>query len=221
LKIKDEAALGDEYFANREIDKPIVLWWTPFTQDKGSMKRCGARNHTCFITNVRKYATRDETRAFLFYGTDFALHDLPLPRNTKQHEWGLIHEESPKNNYLFSFEPIMRLFNHTATFKRQSDMPLVTQYLDSVWHLESRQFLVPTAEKNRLQKEEGLAPIAYIQSDCVTPSDRDVYVKALMGHIKVDSYGSCLHNKDLPVKYMTFLFHSCFFFNLLYTFFFF
>jgi hypothetical protein len=25
----------------------------------------------------------------------------------------------------------------------------------------------------------------------------------------------------LPVKYMTFLFHSCFFFNLLYTFFFF
>ena len=34
----------------------------------------------------------------------------------------------------------------------------------------------------------------------VTPSDRDIYVKALMEHIKVDSYGSCLHNKDLPEK---------------------
>jgi hypothetical protein len=34
--------------------------------------------------------------------------------------------------------------------------------------------------------------------DCVTPSDRDIYVKALMSHIKVDSYGKCLNNKKLP-----------------------
>ena len=99
---------------------------------------------------------------------------------------------------LFSFGDIMSMFNHTATFKRQSDLTLITQYLSSIEDLESKKYLVPTREKNRLQKELGLAPVAYIQSDCVTPSDRDIYVAELMKHIKVDSYGSCLHNKDLP-----------------------
>jgi alpha-1,3-fucosyltransferase 10 len=193
--------MGDEYFKDKDLrGVPALIWWTPFTQDKGSFKRCGEYyNRTCFVTNIRKYKDRNETKAFLFYGTDFALHDLPLPRK-ENHEWGLLHEESPKNNYLFSFEPIMKLFNHTATFKRQSDMPLITQYLDSIEKLESREFLVSTEDKNRFQKEENLAPVAYIQSDCITPSDRDIYVKALMKHIKVDSYGACLHNKDLPQK---------------------
>jgi hypothetical protein len=94
----------------------------------------------------------------------------------------------------------MELFNHTATFKRQSDLPLVTQYLSSIEDIEDRRYLVATTEKNRLQREAGLAPIAYIQSDCVCPSDRDVYVAELMKHIRVDSYGKCLHNKDLPSK---------------------
>ena len=92
----------------------------------------------------------------------------------------------------------MKMFNHTATFKRQSDMTLITQFLTSIEDLESKKYLMPTAEKNRLQKEKGLAPIIYVQSDCVTPSERDIYVKALMKFIKIDSYGSCLHNKDLP-----------------------
>lgn len=92
----------------------------------------------------------------------------------------------------------MEMFNHTATFKRQSDVPLITQYLTSIEDIESRQYLVSTEEKNRLQREEDLASIAYIQSDCTCPSDRDVYVRELMKYVKVDSYGKCLHNKDLP-----------------------
>ena len=178
---------------------PLILWWTPFTQDVGHFKKCGGKKKNCFFTNIRKYKDRNETKGLLFYGTDFSLHDLPLPRKD-YHEWGLLHEESPKNNYLFSFELILKLFNHTSTFKRQSDQPLVTQYLTSIDDLENRTYLVSTEDKNRYQKEEGLAPIAYIQSDCITPSDRDIYVKALMKHIKVDSYGRCLHNKDLPEK---------------------
>uniref|UniRef100_A0A671S7W4 Fucosyltransferase n=1 Tax=Sinocyclocheilus anshuiensis TaxID=1608454 RepID=A0A671S7W4_9TELE len=35
-------------------------------------------------------------------------------------------------------------------------------------------------------------------SDCDPPSDRDVYIQGLVQHIQVDSYGQCLHNKDLP-----------------------
>lgn len=40
----------------------------------------------------------------------------------------------------------------------------------------------------------------YVQSDCDPPSDRDSYVRELMTHIEVDSYGECLRNKDLPQK---------------------
>lgn len=89
------------------------------------------------------------------------MQDLPLPR-LKDEEWSLMHEESPKNNYLFSFEKLMKQFNHTATFKRQSDLTLITQYLTSIEDLESDQYLISTKEKNRLQLEEDLAPIAYV-----------------------------------------------------------
>ena len=55
-------------------------------------------------------------QGLLFYGTDFETADLPLPRSTHQ-EWGLLHEESPKNNYLFSHKEIVEMFNHTSTFR--------------------------------------------------------------------------------------------------------
>lgn len=61
-------------------------------------------------------------------------------------------------------------------------------------------YFVTTEEKNRLQKHENLALIMYIQSDCSTPTDRDSYVVELARHISIDSYGECLHNKDLPLQ---------------------
>ena len=58
--------------------------------------------------------------------------------------------------------------------------------------------MVPLKEKNRLIQEENLGLVAYVQSSCDTPSGRDDYVKELMKYIPIDSYGYCLHNKDLP-----------------------
>lgn len=55
---------------------------------------------------------------------------------------------------------------------------------------------MPLAQKNHLR--HTLAPVVYVQSDCDPPSDRDSYVRELMKHIQVDSYGQCLHNRDLP-----------------------
>lgn len=62
--------------------------------------------------------------------------------------------------------------------------------------LTSPAHLVSLEKKNKLRKT--LAPVVYVQSDCDPPSDRDVYVWELMKYIQVDSYGQCLHNKDLP-----------------------
>lgn len=38
----------------------------------------------------------------------------------------------------------------------------------------------------------------YVQRDCYTPSDREHYVKELMKHVAIDSYGPCLNNKKMP-----------------------
>lgn len=194
----------EHYFARHNVSVPILVWWTPFTYDTGSFTRCANQKQSCFISNIRKYRDNADFSAFLFYGTDFHLYDLPLPR--REHEqWSLLHEESPKNNFLFSFESIMAMFNHTATFKRHSDLPLTTQWLQSIDDLFDSTHLVDVREKNRYQTEEQLAPVIYLHSDCNTPSDRDLYIKELMKFIPIDSYGTCLHNKDLPPRSTTLL----------------
>jgi alpha-1,3-fucosyltransferase 10 len=198
----DIQSKDEHYFTRQAINVPILVWWTPFTYDTGSYTRCGQSSASCFISNIRKYRDHENFSTFLFYGTDFHLYDLPLPR-TIDEQWSLLHEESPKNNFLFSFPSIMNMFNHTATFKRQSDLPLTTQWLQSIDDLLDRTYLIDVEEKHRLQIDDDLAPIIYIQSDCNTPSDRDIYIKELMKFIRIDSYGSCLHNRDLPAKYRT------------------
>ncbi|XP_025905757.1 alpha-(1,3)-fucosyltransferase 10 [Nothoprocta perdicaria] len=172
---------------------PILLWWSPLTGETGRLGQCG--EDVCFFTINRTYQHHQMTRAFLFYGTDFSVDSLPLPRKN-HHDWALFHEESPKNNYKLFHEPTITLFNHTATFSRHSHLPLTTQYLEGVEVLKSLRYMIPLQKKNSLRKR--LAPLVYVQSDCNPPSDRDSYVRELMCHIQVDSYGECLHNRDLP-----------------------
>ncbi|CAG2234553.1 FUT10 [Mytilus edulis] len=131
--------------SNETVTEPIILWWTPFTGDAGSYKKCG--DVKCFFTNNRLYKDHDKLQAFIFYGTDFKPFDLPVPRKPN-HDWGLLHEESPKNNYLFSHEEIMELFNYTSTFRRESSYPISTQYVDSIKWLEDQTYIVP------VQREE-------------------------------------------------------------------
>ncbi|KAM9043242.1 GDP-fucose protein O-fucosyltransferase 3 isoform 4-T12 [Megaptera novaeangliae] len=172
---------------------PIMLWWSPLTGENGRLGQCGA--DTCFFTINRTYLHHHRTKAFLFYGTDFNIDSLPLPRKA-HHDWALFHEESPKNNYKLFHQPVITLFNYTATFSRHSHLPLTTQYLEGTEVLKSLRYLVPLQSKNNLRK--SLAPLVYVQSDCDPPSDRDSYVRELMTYIEVDSYGECLRNKALP-----------------------
>ncbi|XP_006013607.1 alpha-(1,3)-fucosyltransferase 10 [Latimeria chalumnae] len=172
---------------------PILLWWSPLTGETGKLGQCGI--DTCFFTINKTYQDHLMTKAFLFYGTDFNIDSLPLPRRPS-HEWALFHEESPKNNYKLFHEATITMFNHTATFSQHSHLPLTTQYLESIEALKSHKYLIPLSRKNDLRQR--IAPLVYVQSDCDPPSDRDSYVRELMKYIVVDSYGDCLHNKDLP-----------------------
>ncbi|XP_076459282.1 GDP-fucose protein O-fucosyltransferase 4-like [Babylonia areolata] len=188
-----------------DSDFPVIVWWSdkgslcPHTDGEPTYAELACPNGaTCYSTTDRdpKLMNDPRTRGFLFYGTDLDPFDLPLPR-LKHHEWALIHEESPLNNYILTHNELLKLINHTSTFRRESDYPLSTQAINNPDFLTIRQ-PVSTAQKNEEKKLRDLASVVYVQSHCDVPSDRDSYVKELMKYIKIDSYGACLHNKDLP-----------------------
>ena len=177
--------------AEEDMPHPIVIWWTPFTGYRRRVRECD--RGSCLFTHSRTEQHNPKTAAFMYYGSDLNWNDLPLPRDPNVF-WALLHEESPKNNWLFAHEDAISLFNLTATCSRSSSYPLTTQYLYSLENI-SAPVKVPTREKSRGQ---GLGLVSFLQSDCNPPSDRDTYVSELMKHVSVDSYGRCLHNKDLP-----------------------
>ncbi|ESO85826.1 hypothetical protein LOTGIDRAFT_195769 [Lottia gigantea] len=183
---------------NRNLQIPLIMWWTkqiyPHTNADLSLVDCG--NVKCYSSFQRKYLSDPRTRGVMFYGTDIEPSDLPLPRYS-HHEWALFHEESPLNNYILSHDVFLKLINHTATFSRHSDFPLTTQNIYHP-HFFTERKPIPLAVKNEKRKKEKLAPILYVQTHCEVPSDRDRYVAELMKYIDIDSYGECLHNKDLP-----------------------
>ncbi|NP_001070642.1 alpha-(1,3)-fucosyltransferase 11 precursor [Danio rerio] len=180
---------------NKEL--PILLWWSSnlFPHFPGDTERVDCAHSSCLVTSNRKVQLYRRTASIIFYGTDFRAYEAPLPRLPHQ-TWALFHEESPMNNYLLSHSVGIRLFNYTATFRRESDYPLTLQWLPSLDYL-----LAPTAislqEKNHW-RQAGLAPVLYMQSHCDVPSDRDRFVQELMKYIEIDSYGKCLNNKPLP-----------------------
>jgi len=134
----------------------------------------------------------------LFYGSSFSPTDLPLPRLAHQ-DWALLHEESPKNNPVFCYDSMISVFNHSATWSRQSSFPLTLLHLQNLFDITDNKFFVPTQDKNKFQVVDQLSPVVYVQSSCDAPSERDSYVQELMNYINIDSYGKCLNNKQLPV----------------------
>jgi hypothetical protein len=115
-----------------KFEHPILIWWNEFSSTSG-MKTCPGENkdYQCYFTSHREYKKHPNTRGIFFYGTQVNPTDLPVPRLDHE-DWALIHEESPKNNPLISQSGMIRMFNHTATFRSESDLPLTFQYLESI-----------------------------------------------------------------------------------------
>ena len=143
----------------------------------------------CLITHSRTESDNPRTEGFIFYGSSMQWTDLPLPRKTS-----LLHDEFPKNNWGIATAEGISLFNLTSTPSSSSSYPLATQYLNDV-----QSFLLPLKTPiKKKSKDDKCLLVMYLQFDCGPLSDRDSYVKELMKHVKVDSYGQCLHNRDLP-----------------------
>ncbi|EFN80054.1 alpha-(1,3)-fucosyltransferase 10 isoform X2 [Harpegnathos saltator] len=172
---------------------PIVLWWTPFGTNN-QVKACGQA--VCYFTHDRAFQNNTQLKSILFYGSNFRVRDLPSWRDNAT-SWGLLHEESPRNNPILVHEEALNLFNYSSTFSRFSNIPLTLLDLPSLDELIGESYFVRIKEKTALMRKQNLAPVLYIQSDCDTASDRDRYVLELMKYIRIDSYGACLNNAQL------------------------
>ncbi|XP_026324974.1 alpha-(1,3)-fucosyltransferase 10-like [Hyposmocoma kahamanoa] len=139
---------------------------------------------------------RNSEGAYLFYASYTNFANMPLPRNPQKVIWAFQHEESPKNVLYFMHERALSLFNYSSTFSRYSDVPYPLHDMMSLRLITSTKYFVRTKAKNRALKE--IAPIIYIQTSCVAPTERDEYVKELMKYQRIDSYGACLNNKPIP-----------------------
>ena len=65
-------------------NEPIILWWTPFTGvEDGESRKCDLGS--CFFTENREYLQDERTKTVMFYGSDFSIDDLPIPR--QNHHW--------------------------------------------------------------------------------------------------------------------------------------
>nr|XP_039267169.1 alpha-(1,3)-fucosyltransferase 11-like isoform X1 [Styela clava] len=174
---------------------PLIVWWYdtifPHVDNGGSVQEIDCGEVKCHSTHHRDMIEQDTLQTILFYGSDFEPTDLPLPKKNN-HMWALLHEESPQNNFILCHKDVLKLFNFSSTFKQHSDYPLTTQHIQSIEYILDRE-PISILEKNEL-RQNGLAPVLYLQSHCDVPSDRDRYVSELMKHIQVDSYGECLNN---------------------------
>lgn len=182
--------------SSSDDDIPVVLWWTPFGNNN-LMKTCG--NAKCYFTHNRAFENNIRLKSILFYGSNLHIHDLPNWRSSSV-SWGLLHEESPRNNPILVHEKTLNLFNYSSTFSRFSDVPLTLLDLFSLEDLIGKSYYVSTKEKSALI-HANYAPLLYIQSDCDTASDRDRYVLELMKYIRIDSYGTCINNARLEDRF--------------------
>ncbi|XP_017071729.2 alpha-(1,3)-fucosyltransferase B isoform X2 [Drosophila eugracilis] len=185
---------GDKIMNYEDSHSPVeLLWWSrDMTWTHDVERKCGI--NTCRITNKR--SRLPQARGVLFYGSNMKTGDFPVPRGNR-HAWALLHEESPRNVPFASNDKFLRHFHFTSTFSRFSTLPLTTQYLPSGQALTSKDYYVSFAGKSKFAYRPSPS-VVFLQSDCDTMTGREDYVKELMKLINIDSFGSCLRNKDLP-----------------------
>ncbi|KAG0236078.1 Alpha-(1,3)-fucosyltransferase 11 [Actinomortierella wolfii] len=144
-----------------------------------------------------------EASSVIFHASMFELDTKDTPplelaiNPTKA--WIMMTEESPKD---FQRDPRWtNVFTHLWSYHLTADFVQTYftagrapySYLSSI--MKKPAFTI--GEKNR-RRREGLAPVAWIASNCKSLNHRQYYVKQLLKYIDVDIYGKCLKNKEWP-----------------------
>ena len=167
-------ALPDGYFR-------ILLWTKYFGGDQWTqlkLKDWNCSHSNCLLTDDRRHLSNSD--AVLFHWRDINNKDLPKEHKPDQ-KWVLYNWESPHYTSEEAIKPLVDDIDWMMTYRRDSDIYVPygsVQKCDRKWNKED---LFDKKSKS----------VAWIVSNCLTPGNREGYVKELATYIDVDIYGYC------------------------------
>lgn len=176
-------------------EKIVILLWTSFfgQVDYLHFPDWGCQDNRCIFTSNRTQLSN--SRAVVFHSAD--IKDIPSNRMSNQ-IWIWHNLESPLNTR--SLIPFDGIFNWTATYRLDSDLP--TPYGK---FRNARPGEVVPLFKNYAANKTKM--VVWMVSNCLTSSGRENYVRELNRHLPVDIFGRCgpltCLPKMSPVCYQT------------------
>jgi hypothetical protein len=181
----------------------IVLWTDPSGFHAGTKSfedyRFDCATGPCSFTKNRSRIYDDSTIGLFAYGA--SINDLPTYR-PHSHTYILYNEESVCTHTILGVPEFLNFFNFTMTLDPSATLPAWPNEAPTDLNTLVKPPLETTAVKSKLMADEGRAAIVYVHSaNCFHEgSGRDYYIEELMKHIKIDSFGTCLKNKEFPFK---------------------
>jgi hypothetical protein len=178
--------------AGEEAAPVVLVAWTTFFGEAGFRADLGPGGTSpcpvrCLLENQRQYVHVAD--GVLFHASDLAWTDLP-PRDVggRAQPWTLVTHESPlTDGWPLAHPTWLRLFDFAMTYRRDADFPMT--YIPQTLVDDVRQPLpVPVARRH------PDVPVAWVASNCHAHNGRQAFVRALMRHVPVHSYGGCLRN---------------------------
>ncbi|GFS96292.1 alpha-(1,3)-fucosyltransferase C [Nephila pilipes] len=165
-----------------------ILLWTKFfgiTNFVPSYSNLGCPLPKCFVTSDRSYLNRSD--ALIFHLRDINLKDMPTYRIPRQ-VWILLHHESPHHTPPDLLKQLDGMFNWTATYRLDSEI-----FLSPIFKKRDKENIYIDNFTHNKKKM-----VAWLVSNCKTPSNREEYVLELKKTVPVDIYGSCGIYNCLP-----------------------
>jgi len=161
---------------------PLVLLYSPFFEGFPNLFKLNVETACRFTADRQRLPEAD---VVLFHLP--TMGGLEFPKRYPGQRWALFSMESSVNYPALADRKFMRQFDITMGYWR--DATVWTPYFNSV---TAKLLRLPPMEKTEV------APLVYFQSSPLDASGRIGYVRALMQHMRVDSYGKVLNTRQLP-----------------------
>lgn len=185
--------------AKYAAEYPVIWWSKQSTEHYVHLAAdytavCGGLK--CTVARYSEEIQQNINVAYIFHPHTWSPHIPLLPKHPAIVIWGLLFTESPTFCVECMDKRTIRSFNYSSTYSRHSDVPFPLQWMMSLYNITSRKYYIDAEKKNTFLKE--ISPILYLQSHCLTSTERDLYVQEFMKYQSIDSFGACLNNRQLP-----------------------
>jgi hypothetical protein len=170
--------------------KVKILWYNNFFGHPYYLKpeHIAACSAWCEFIHDTTMLNDPSVAGVIFHAKDF--NGWPKKTVTHQH-WIWWELESQSN----SGWPASLSENIDIVFTFNLEAEVVSLYSDP--YAATKHPVHTIQEKNAFRKQ-GHAPLSILVSNCMANNNRKEYIEELLKHIKVDSFGGCVHTKDMP-----------------------